>query len=131
MRCFPPCRCRPEVRSQPSRWAVSARRMPRYLPRRFWRWATRHCARSFRSSRLNLPEKSRNRTVRAENDIGAIEQALEALGTGDCVVYPTETFYALGADATSASALERLVALKRREADKPVALIVADLAMAR
>ena len=78
-----------------------------------------------------MPEKSRNRIVRAENDIGAIEQALEALSAGDCVVYPTETFYAIGADATSASALERLFAIKRRDADKPVALIVADLAMAR
>lgn len=78
-----------------------------------------------------MPEKSRNRIVRAENDIGAIDEALEALSAGNCVVYPTETFYALGADATSASALERLFALKRRETDKPVALIVADLPMAR
>ena len=46
------------------------------------------------------------------------------------MVYPTETFYALGADAASPRALEHLFAIKRREPDKPVALIVADLAMA-
>jgi len=46
-------------------------------------------------------------------------------------VYPTETFYGLGADATSPRALECLFAAKHREPGKPVGLIVADLAMAR
>ncbi len=76
--------------------------------------------------------KLRNRIVKANNDIiDAIDQALTALDAGELVVYPTETFYALGADAASPRALERLFAIKRREPDKPVALIVADLAMAR
>ena len=60
-----------------------------------------------------------------------IDRALAALSAGELVVYPTETFYALGADATSPRALEHLFAIKQREPDKPVALIVADLAMAR
>ncbi len=66
-----------------------------------------------------------------EASLDIIEEALAALRAGELVVYPTETFYALGADAASAPALERLFAIKQREADKPVALIVADLAMAR
>ncbi|HXR23710.1 MAG TPA: L-threonylcarbamoyladenylate synthase [Candidatus Binataceae bacterium] len=74
----------------------------------------------------------RNRIVKAKHDIiDAIDQALTALDAGELVVYPTETFYALGADAASPRALEHLFAIKRREPDKPVALIVADLAMAR
>lgn len=61
---------------------------------------------------------------------GSIAEALEALGGGEPVVYPTETFYGVGVDAFSSAALERLFAIKRREADKPVALIAADIHMA-
>jgi L-threonylcarbamoyladenylate synthase len=74
----------------------------------------------------------RNRIVKASDDIGdPVDRALAALNAAELVVYPTETFYGLGADASSADALERLFAVKRRDPDKPVALIVADLAMAR
>ena len=59
-----------------------------------------------------------------------IDEALSALRAGDAVVYPTETFYALGVDALSSAALERLFAIKGREPGKPVALIAADAAMA-
>jgi len=59
----------------------------------------------------------------------AVDQAVEALRRGELVVYPTETFYALGADAASPAALRRLFAAKAREAGKPVALIAADPAM--
>jgi L-threonylcarbamoyladenylate synthase len=60
----------------------------------------------------------------------ALTEAIEALRAGELVVYPTETFYGLGADPLSPAALERLFALKRREPDKPVALIAADSASA-
>jgi L-threonylcarbamoyladenylate synthase len=60
----------------------------------------------------------------------SLTEAIEALRAGELVVYPTETFYGLGADPLSPAALERLFALKRREPDKPVALIAADSASA-
>jgi L-threonylcarbamoyladenylate synthase len=56
----------------------------------------------------------------------SLEDALEVLRAGDLVVYPTETFYAIGADAMSTSALARIYAVKGREPDKPIALIAAD-----
>jgi len=59
----------------------------------------------------------------------AVDKAVEALRCGEIVVYPTETLYALGADAASPAALRRLFAAKAREAGKPVALIAADPAM--
>jgi L-threonylcarbamoyladenylate synthase len=59
-----------------------------------------------------------------------VRDAIAALRRGELVVYPTETFYALGADAGSQAALGRLFAVKAREAGKPVALIAADTAMA-
>ena len=46
------------------------------------------------------------------------------------IVYPTETFYALGADPFSPDALERLFRVKGREAGHPIGLIAVDTAMA-
>lgn len=59
-----------------------------------------------------------------------LAQALSTLAAGEAIVYPTETFYALGVDALSPAALDRLFAIKGREPDKPIALIAADAAMA-
>ena len=59
-----------------------------------------------------------------------IEDGIAALQVGELVVYPTETFYAIGADAFSSTALRRLFMLKRREPGRPVGLIAADTAMA-
>lgn len=63
-------------------------------------------------------------------EIAGLQDALDALGTGELVVYPTETFYALGADPFSPAALERLFAIKGRDPEKPIALIAADSRMA-
>ena len=56
--------------------------------------------------------------------------AASALRRGSLVVYPTETFYGLGALATLPAALARLAAAKLRPADKPLPLVAADDAMA-
>lgn len=69
--------------------------------------------------------RSRNRAV-----AGPVDDALQALADGELIVYPTETFYALGADAFSAAAMARLFAAKARDAKRPIALIAADDAMA-
>lgn len=64
------------------------------------------------------------------NEIAGLEDALGALRAGELVVYPTETFYGIAADPFSPTALEKLFAIKGREANKPIALIAADSAMA-
>ncbi|QZY00652.1 L-threonylcarbamoyladenylate synthase [Halobaculum rubrum] len=51
-----------------------------------------------------------------------IEDAAEALRGGGAVVYPTETVYGLGADATDPAAVERVFALKDRPRDKPLSV---------
>lgn len=63
-------------------------------------------------------------------EIAGLEDALAALRAGELVVYPTETFYGLGADPYSAAALKRLFAIKGRDPAKPIALIAADSKMA-
>jgi L-threonylcarbamoyladenylate synthase len=52
------------------------------------------------------------------------------LAAGALVVFPTETVYGLGADARSAAAVERLVAVRGREEGKPILVLVADVEMA-
>jgi L-threonylcarbamoyladenylate synthase len=49
-----------------------------------------------------------------------ILRAAEILRAGGLVAFPTETVYGLGADASSAAAMARLYAVKRRPADHPV-----------
>ncbi|MBR2978841.1 MAG: threonylcarbamoyl-AMP synthase [Myxococcaceae bacterium] len=66
-----------------------------------------------------------------ENLRARIELAARALLTGGVVVYPTETFYGLGASLGVAAGVERLVAIKGREAMKPLPVIAADEASAR
>ncbi len=53
------------------------------------------------------------------------------LREGAIVIYPTDTLYAIGCCALDGAAVQRLRAAKGREADKPLPVIVADLAQAR
>ncbi|BEQ13020.1 L-threonylcarbamoyladenylate synthase [Desulfoferula mesophila] len=50
--------------------------------------------------------------------------AAQELADGGLVIYPTETLYAVAADAANPQALERLAGLKGREPDKPFGLII-------
>lgn len=56
--------------------------------------------------------------------------AAAALGRGELVVFPTETLYGLGADATAPAAVERLIQARGRAPGKPILVLVRDLAMA-
>jgi L-threonylcarbamoyladenylate synthase len=65
----------------------------------------------------------------SENPHDAVAAAVRALIAGGVVVYPTETFYGLGADALSPAAVERLVILKVRQPGKPIAVLISDMKM--
>jgi L-threonylcarbamoyladenylate synthase len=54
-------------------------------------------------------------------------QAATLLRSGGCIIYPTETYFALGALASDAPALARIVAIKARPAAKPLPLLVGDM----
>jgi L-threonylcarbamoyladenylate synthase len=49
-----------------------------------------------------------------------IEEAVEALRAGDLVVFPTETVYGLGANASNPAAVRKIFEVKGRPADHPV-----------
>ncbi len=55
-----------------------------------------------------------------------VADAAAALRAGELIVFPTETFYAIGADPMQPNALAAIVRVKGREPDKPIALIAAD-----
>ncbi|MCX6715179.1 MAG: L-threonylcarbamoyladenylate synthase [Candidatus Uhrbacteria bacterium] len=58
------------------------------------------------------------------------DRAIVVLKTGGVIVLPTETAYGLAADATNAEALDRVIAIKGRDAGKTPPLIVATIEMA-
>ncbi len=64
-------------------------------------------------------------------DAAAIEQAVQCLGAGGLVAFPTETVYGLGADATNGRAIARLYQAKGRPSFNPLIAHVADVAAAR
>jgi L-threonylcarbamoyladenylate synthase len=53
--------------------------------------------------------------------------AAEVIQAGGIVVYPTETLYGLGANALHVDAIQRVRAIKRRDGQKPILVIVPDL----
>jgi len=59
------------------------------------------------------------------------EPEVRELLRGGLVIYPTETFYALGCLATMHGAVEGVVRAKGRPGDKPLPLIVSDWDMVR
>jgi L-threonylcarbamoyladenylate synthase len=61
-----------------------------------------------------------------EKSAETFSAALAALKRGAVIVFPTETFYGLGADALNVDAVEGVVSLKGRNPDSPIAVIIAD-----
>ncbi len=65
-----------------------------------------------------------------ENEDTASE-AVEVLKRGGLVIYPTETTYGIGADATNPKAVKKLNKYKKRPFGKPYSIAVADQKMAQ
>lgn len=55
-----------------------------------------------------------------------LEKAAEIILRGGLVVYPTDTFYALGANALNKKAVEEIFRVKKRPLSKPIPIIIAD-----
>jgi L-threonylcarbamoyladenylate synthase len=72
--------------------------------------------------------KTKSSRVKDKN-VDNFSAALQALKRGAVIVFPTETFYGLGADALNKAAVEGIVSLKGRNPESPIAVIVADESM--
>ncbi len=55
-----------------------------------------------------------------------IERTLETLKKGGTILYPTDTIWGLGCDATNEKAIQRIYAIKDRPAHKGFIILVAD-----
>lgn len=55
-----------------------------------------------------------------------IEQCLKVLKDGGLILYPTDTIWGIGCDATNASAVEKIYTLKKRPDEKSMIVLVAD-----
>jgi len=54
-----------------------------------------------------------------------IEQSLSTLHSGGVILYPTDTIWGLGCDATNETAVEKIINLKERPAHKSFVVLVA------
>ncbi len=61
----------------------------------------------------------------------AVERAIYFLANGGVIVYPTETSYGLGADATKDAAVKKIIKIKRRIKSKKISIAFSDLRMAK
>lgn len=59
-----------------------------------------------------------------------INQTVDILKRNGIVIYPTDTTYGIGADATASELHQKISQIKGRPADKPYSVIVADLEQA-
>ncbi len=67
-------------------------------------------------------------TIIPQSEVNILELQEQIL-QGSVLVYPTETCYGLGADATNASAVDRIFHIKQREANKPVLVLFPNVEM--
>ncbi len=63
---------------------------------------------------------TRRATLRLKPDAAGVAEAARLLRAGGLVAFPTETVYGLGADATSAAAVAKIYAAKRRPPFNPL-----------
>jgi L-threonylcarbamoyladenylate synthase len=55
---------------------------------------------------------------------------VKTLNDGGVIVYPTDTFYGIGADCFAAAAVRRIYEIKKRDPSRPLLLVIADVDMA-
>lgn len=58
-----------------------------------------------------------------------ISEALDVLKRGGLILYPTDTIWGIGCDATNEEAVQKVFALKRRSGAKSLVLLASDLDM--
>ena len=63
------------------------------------------------------------------NTAEVLKEALAALRAGGVILYPTDTVWGIGCDATNAEAVSRVYAIKRRSEAKSLVLLASDLDM--
>jgi L-threonylcarbamoyladenylate synthase len=61
----------------------------------------------------------------------AFARCREVISAGGVIIYPTDTFYGLGADPNNASAVKRIFEIKSRLTDQPILLLIKEAGQVR
>ncbi len=61
----------------------------------------------------------------------AFARCRDVIFEGGVIVYPTDTFYGLGADPRNAAAIRKLFAIKARQQNQPILLLIKDAGQVR
>jgi len=62
--------------------------------------------------------------IREEGISKSVKRACDILDRGGIIAYPTDTIYGLGVDPAISGALDKLYAVKERDTEKPVSLML-------
>jgi len=68
--------------------------------------------------------------LKKESAIKIIRRTVAVLNKGGIIIYPTETCYGIGADATNQEAIKKVLEFKGKRKNKPILIAVADQKMA-
>ena len=60
-----------------------------------------------------------------------IKKAIKVLNSGGIILYPTDTIWGIGCDATNSSAIKKIYKIKNRKSDKSLICLMKDLKMLR
>lgn len=60
-----------------------------------------------------------------------LNEAVHTVRKGGVILYPTDTIWGLGCDATNLDAIERIYSIKGRRPEKPFVLLASDLEMVK
>lgn len=69
------------------------------------------------------------RTLSIKNTDEVIQEAIKVLTSGGLIIFPTETAYGVGADATNAEAITKLLSYKQRPVGKAISIAVSSKEM--
>lgn len=97
-------------------------------------WATLRIYEALQHEKM-LPKREVERLTSAEREAQVqhqlemnmrkdVEQAVEVLQQGGVILYPTDTVWGLGCDATNAQAVDKLFQIKQRDKGKSVLVLV-------
>ena len=89
-----------------------------------WKKFRRHCT-ILRISIILLAELKQSDMEKSE----ILKEALEALRSGKVLLYPTDTVWGLGCDASDPNAVARIYDIKRRSDSKSLVLLASDMDM--
>ena len=82
-----------------------------------------------RTTNIQITEDAKILSVDPESpDQDLIAKAAALIKTGGLLVFPTSSFYGLGAEAFNAEAVDKVFQIKRRDPQKPLLILIACLA---